>query len=192
MLPKAVQQLRVTAIDAWPPAVRDDWGRLRFRRADIVTTTPRGLMEASDVPAKRRFLVRYLRSGDDLPDRLPGRIRRPSGLRRRNFVDSTSATSWSGWSPPSGAGRRFHGFCGVSLDMIGTLPRQSRRKVSAGSTPDKRSRLIDELLRRPEILRLLGDENGPTFCGPIRQDHAAGNVGMTRWAADAIRIQSAV
>jgi hypothetical protein len=110
----------------------------------------------------------------------------PAPFMPRNYIDELLAAEWQrlGVSPSAPASddvflRR------VSLDLIGALPTPDETRRFLDSTaPDKRDRLIDELLDRPEYVdlwalrwadllrahrRYLGDRGLESFLSWIRQ-----------------------
>ncbi len=184
MLPKATQQLRVTAIDAAGRRQCVTVGADYVSNAPhVVTTTPRGLMEASDVPGEAAILVRYLDQVTTCRIALPRT--NPSSIRpaEKNFIDKHVGDKLVRLGiPPSDPISDAAFLRRVSLDIIGTLPTASEaRKFLEDQTPDKRAKLVDSLLNRPEY----ADYWAMKWADILRADKIKitpqGTVGMTRW-----------
>jgi hypothetical protein len=178
------QQLRVTAID-------DSGGRrCATVEADyisnaehIIVANNRGLLQASQIAGEAAVLVRYLGHVAVCRVVLP----RPNASFTRppeqNLIDKLV------WDKLARLGiqpseliddatflRRAY------LDTIGTLPTADEaRRFLADSAPDKRSRLVDELLLRPEY----ADYWAMKWANILRADKIKitpqATVGMTRW-----------
>ncbi len=184
MLPQGTQQLRVTSIDAV--------GRRQCvtTQADyisnapqIVGTTPRGLLEATEVPGEAAILVRYLDQVTTCRVVLP----RPMSVGSRpgiiNFIDQHVGDKLVRLGIPVSDpvdDARF--LRRVSLDTIGTLPTaEEARTFLNDPAPDKRARLVESLLNRPEY----ADYWAMKWADILRADKikitTQGTVGMTRW-----------
>lgn len=74
-----------------------------------------------------------------------------AGFRRANFIDAHAVARWSGLGLlPSERCDDSEFIRRASIDLIGTLPTTERvRAFLADATPDKRARLVDELLAHP-------------------------------------------
>jgi len=184
MQPKEQRQLRVTALDAE--------GRRRCvtietdfisNAGQIVEANSRGLLEAGTIPGEAAILVRY--SGHVTVCRVvvPRSGQQFTRPPEQNFIDKLV---WDklvklGIEPSSQTGdaafqRR------VYLDTIGTLPTAAEaRKFLIDTSADKRSKLIDELLARPEY----ADYWAMKWSDVLRADKIKvthqGTVGLTRW-----------
>ena len=180
----STQQLRVTAVDAT--------GRRQCVTAvaeyisnatQIVTTTPYGLMQATEIPGEATILVRYLDQVATCRVTLPRP--NPSSLRptEKNFIDRHIGDKLVRLGiPPSDPVNDSAFLRRVSLDMIGTLPTAAEARTFLQDTrPDKRLQLITELLSRPEY----ADYWAMKWADLLRADRIKitpqGTVGMTRW-----------
>ncbi|MBI3862401.1 MAG: DUF1553 domain-containing protein, partial [Planctomycetia bacterium] len=182
--PHEQQQIRVTALEA-SGARRDATVEAEFisNAGHIVEANPRGLLQAADGPGEAAILVRYLghvavcrvvvpREGQSFP--------RPP---ENNFIDKLVwdklvELGIEPGTPVDDAGflRRTH------LDVIGTLPTAAEaRRFLNDPAPDKRARLVDELLGRPEY----ADYWAMKWADVLRADKIKvthqGTVGLTRW-----------
>ena len=147
------QQLRVTAIDAagnrYGVTTETEFESNAAPIADVDTT---GLIQASDIPGEAAILVRYLGfvaiCRVTLP-RLRAEFARPP---QQNFIDGLVWDKLARLGiAPSGLADDAEFLRRVYLDTIGTLPTpEEANAFLADTTADKRSRLIDELLERPE------------------------------------------
>lgn len=184
LVPLATQQLRVTAIDAA--------GRRHCvtREAEyvsnapaIVAATPHGLLEATEVPGEAAILVRYLDKVTTCRVARP----RPNSIGTRpavhNFIDQHVGDKLVRLGIPVSEPIDDSAFLRrVSLDTIGTLPTADEaRRFLADSAPDKRARLVESLLNRPEY----ADYWAMKWADILRADKiritTQGAVGMTRW-----------
>jgi hypothetical protein len=182
--PRGTQQLRVTVIDAQ--------GRRRCATAEaeyasnaatIAGVDRRGWVQARAIPGEAAVLVRYL--GQLVVCRVT--IPRPDIAFTRppeaNFIDRLvwDKLERLGIVPSEPAGdatflRR------VFLDAIGTLPTAEEvRAFLADAAPEKRARLVDRLLQRPEY----ADYWTMRWSDILRVDKdkvsAPGAVAFTRW-----------
>lgn len=153
----ARQPLRVTAHYA-DGTSRDVTHLATFQsnESGIAAVSPEGLVQADPVPGEAAVMARFIQKfavcnviiplAGDVPAGLYAR------LPRHNFIDGLV---WDklrrlGITPSEPAGdatflRR------VSLDVIGRLPTPAEtRAFLADAAPDKRARLVDRLLDRPE------------------------------------------
>jgi len=184
LLAREKQQLRVWAIDE--AGVR----RCVTTEAEYESNNPtiagadgRGFVEAGDVPGEAAVLARYL--GHVAVSRVtiprPGvKFARPPEV---NFIDGLA------WDKLQRLGIEPSGLCDdatflrrASLDVIGTLPIADEvRAFLADKSPDKRAKLVDALLERPEY----ADYWTMRFSDLLRVDQQkitpAGAVAMTRW-----------
>lgn len=184
MAPGTTQQLRVTALDAE--------GRRRCVTVEadfisnaghIVEAGPRGLLTSSEIPGEAAILVRYQSFVSVCRVTLPrpgSNVTRPP---EQNFVDTHV---WNKLQQlgiqPSDISSDAQFLRRVFLDTIGTLPTAGEaRAFLADAAPDKRGRLIDSLLERPEY----ADFHAMKWADILRADKIRvtpqGTVGMTRW-----------
>lgn len=184
MQPQEQRQLRVTAIDAQGArrcvTVETDF---ISNAGQIVEANPRGLLEAGTIPGEAAILVRY--SGHVTVCRVvvPRSGQQFARPPEQNFVDKLV---WDklvklGIEPsPQTADAAF--MRRVHLDTIGTLPTAAEaRRFLTDTSADKRSKLIDELLARPEY----ADYWAMKWSDILRADKIKvthqGTVGLTRW-----------
>jgi hypothetical protein len=182
--PGGTQQLRVTAIDDAGgkrcATVESDY---ISNASQIIVADNRGLLQASQVAGEAAVLVRYLGHVAVCRVVLP----RPNISFARppenNFIDKLV------WDKLAQLGIRPSELIDdatflrrVYLDTIGTLPTAGEaRRFLGDSAPDKRSRLVDELLVRPEY----ADYWAMKWANLLRADKIKitpqATVGMTRW-----------
>jgi hypothetical protein len=178
------QQLRVTAIDAdgQRHCVTLE-AQYESNAATIATVDGRGWVKASDIPGDAAILVRYL--GFVTVCRMT--IPRPGVTFPRppeaNFIDRLA---WDNLArlgiPPSDLADDATFLRRVFLDTIGTLPTAAEaRSFLADNRADKRARLIDQLLQRPEY----ADYWTMRWSDLLQVDRdrikPAGAVAITRW-----------
>ena len=178
------QQLRVTSIDEMGAR------RCATIEADYISNAThvcevntRGLIQASDINGEAAILVRYLghvavcrvalpRIGGTLPARV-----------EHNLVDQHTWDKWQRLNiPPSELADDATFLRRASLDVIGTLPTADEARAFLMSTaPDKRARLVDSLLARPEY----ADYWAMRWSDLLKADKikitSQGTVGLTRW-----------
>lgn len=182
--PGAVQQLRVTAVDA------DGKRHCVTAEAEFESNAPtiagvdgRGGIQAGQNPGEAAILVRHMGHVTVCRVTLPrpgSRFARPAenNLVDRHVWDKLTLLG----IPPSGLADDSTFLRRVYLDTIGTLPTAAEaREFLADQRADKRARVIDRLLERPEyadfwamkwsdLLRVDRDAIGPQ-----------GAVAITRW-----------
>jgi Protein of unknown function (DUF1553)/Protein of unknown function (DUF1549)/Bacterial Ig-like domain (group 2) len=181
---KGTQQLRVTAIDAagnrrcvTAEAEYDS------NAANIAAVDKRGWIEAGEHPGEAAILVRYLGHVGVCRITLP----RPGVSFARppeaNFVDKHVWDKLTRLGiPPSGLADDAE-FCRrVFIDTIGTLPTAAEARAFLASTDaNKRAKLIDALLERPEY----ADYWSMQWADLLRVDRDTltpkAAVAMTRW-----------
>ena len=181
---KGTQQIRVTAIDAagGRRCVTAE-AEYESNAPNIAMVDKRGWVEADDHPGEAAMLVRYLGQVAVCRITLP----RPGVTFPRppeaNFVDKHV---WDRLTrlgiPPSGLADDAEFLRRVYLDTIGTLPTASEaRAFLANTEANKRAKLIDALLERPEY----ADYWSMKWADLLRVDRDAvtpkAAVAMTRW-----------
>ena len=178
------QQLQVTAIDA------AGHRRCVTMEAQFDSNAPsiarpdrHGLIEASDIPGQAAILVRYLdhvTSCRVVLPRIETVFARPA---EANFIDRRA---WDNLErlgiPAAGPADDATFLRRVFLDTIGTLPTAAEARAFLNDkSPDKRARLIDRLLDRPEY----SDYWTMLWSDLLRVDRdavtPAGAVAFTRW-----------
>lgn len=178
------QQLQVTAIDAKGKrhCVTLD-SQYESNATTIATVDGRGWIQGSNIPGEAAILVRYLGQVTICRVTIP----RPGVQFPRppeaNFIDKLA---WDNLIrlgiPPSDLADDATFLRRVYLDTIGTLPTVAEvRQFLTDTRADKRSKLIDQLLDRPEY----ADYWAMRWSDLLRVDRdaitPAGAVAMTRW-----------
>lgn len=178
------QQLRVTAVD--------QKGQRRCVTAEaeydsnaglIAGVDGRGLIKAGDRPGEAAILVRYMGLVTVCRVTLP----RPAVTFTRppesNFIDKHVWDKLQRLGiPPSDLADDATYLRRVFLDTIGTLPTEAEaRTFLADKSPDRRAKLVDKLLDRPEY----ADYWALKWSDVLRVDKDSvtpqGAVAMTRW-----------
>ena len=184
MTPASTQQLRVWAVD--------DKGQRRCAtvESDYISNAPhiaeanlRGLLQASEIPGEAAVLVRYLGHVAVCRVALP----RPSGVFTRppetNFIDQHVWNKLTRLGiPPSDQIDDATFLRRTNLDVIGTLPTADEtRKFLSDTAPDKRVKLIDALLQRPEYAEYWAMKWSDLLKADKLKITPQGTVGLTRW-----------
>jgi hypothetical protein len=178
------QQLRVTAIyaDGSRRCVTAESG-YDSNAGNIAGVDGRGLITASDKPGEAAILVRYMGHVTVCRVTLPRpgvKFPRPG---EANFVDKHVWDKLERLGiPPSEQADDATFLRRVYLDTIGTLPSAAEAGAFlADASPDKRAKLIDKLLDRPEY----ADFWAMKWSDILKVDKDAvtpqGAVAMTRW-----------
>lgn len=178
------QQLRVTAIDDAGgkrcATVESDYLSNATHIADI---NSRGLLQASDVPGEAAILVRYLGHVAVCRVVLP----RPASTFVRppenNFIDKHVWDKLTRLGiPPSVPIDDATFLRRAFLDVIGTLPTATEARAFIGDTsPDKRAKLVDSLLARPEYAEYWAMKWSDLLKADKLKITPQGTVGLTRW-----------
>jgi hypothetical protein len=154
----------------------------------IATIDDRGLITTGEIPGEAAIVVSYMGHVDVCRITLPRQSVEFERPPEHNFVDK------HGWDklrqlgiPPSDLSNDAMFLRRVFLDTIGTLPTiDEARNFLAGNKPDKRARLIDSLLERPEY----ADYWSLSWADILRVDQGViqpqGAVAMTRWLREQI------
>jgi len=185
------QQLRVQA--HWSDGSQSDataWALFESRKSDVAEVDEAGIVDAKS-PGRTPVTIRYLGQvasvGVTVPRSDPAEEDLFAGLPRHNFIDDFIIEGWQklGVEPaPLAADAEF--LRRVYLDLIGTLPTPGEvREFLADTSTDKRNRIIDELLKRPEYVdywslrwgdllrvhrRYLGDKGLENYRGWLRSN----------------------
>lgn len=181
---EGTQQLRVTAIDN--SGVRrcvTVEAEYESNATAIADVDHQGLIQASDIPGEAAILVRYLGHVTSCRVTLP----RPGVTFERpaetNFIDTHVWNQLARLGIKAGAVASESEFLRrVYLDTIGTLPTSAEaRKYLADASPNKRDKLIDDLLNRAEYV----DYWTMKWLDVLRADQLKvtpqGTVAMQRW-----------
>lgn len=182
--PGETRQLRVTAVDATGKkhcvTIESDY---ISNAGHVIAVDSRGQLQSSEIPGEAAILVRYQGLVTvcrvALPRPNPGFIRPPE----RGFVDTLVWDKLQRLGIQPGALADDSMFLRrVYLDTIGTLPTSAEaRRFLVDPSPDKRARVIDELLERPEY----ADYWTMKWADLLRADKIRitpqGTVGLTRW-----------
>ena len=184
MTASSTQQLRVTAIDSMGGrrccTVEADY----FSNAEhVVGTDTRGLLRSSDISGSAAILVRYLGHVAVCRVTLPRPDTKFARPAEENFIDKLV---WDRLqelgiqpSPPADDATFLRR---VFLDTIGTMPTAAEARAFLTDTAtDKRVKLVQELLNRPEY----ADFWAMKWTDLLRADKLKvtpqGTVGLTRW-----------
>ncbi len=178
------QQLRVTAIDDLGgkrcATVEADYISNATHVADVNT---RGLLQASDVPGEAAILVRYLGHVAVCRAVMP----RPGSTFTRpaenNFIDKHVWDKLTRLGiPPSETINDATFIRRAFLDVIGTLPTAAEaRAFIADASADKRAKLVDALLQRPEYAEYWAMKWSDLLKADKLKITPQGTVGLTRW-----------
>lgn len=181
---RGTQQLQVTAVDAQGER------RCVTAEADFISNAPyvadvdaQGLVQASDVPGDAAVLVRYQGhvavSRFVLP-RPADAVARPA---EKNFIDRLVWDKLAALGvPPSPIADDATFMRRAYLDITGTLPTADEaRKFLDDPTANKRDKLVDQLLERPEYATYWAMK----WSNLLRADKVKvtpqATVGLTRW-----------
>ena len=184
LLASGTQQLRVLAVDesGAERCVTAD-ADFESNAASIADVDERGLIEASDIPGEAAILVRYLGHVAVCRVTLP----RPGVTFARpaenNFIDKHVWDKLAGLGiEPSELADDAAFLRRASLDTIGTLPSPEEvRAFLADADPDKRAKLVDRLLARPEYADYWAMKWLDILRADQLQTSSQGAVAMQRW-----------
>ena len=130
------------------------WAQYEVKEEAIATASASGVVSAI-APGRMAVAVRYMGIVVAVPVTVPfGGATVSSGFAPQNFIDDLVAAEWQklGMSPV-GLSTDEEFVRRVYLDLIGTLPTPDEvRSFLADNLADKRARLIDTLLERPEYV----------------------------------------
>jgi hypothetical protein len=181
---EGTQQLRVTAIDV-------NGGRhcvtteaeYESNAGSIAGADRRGLITAGSIPGEAAILVRYMGQVNVCRITIPRPAVRFTRPPENNFIDRHVWNKLEQLGiPPSDLADDATFMRRVYLDVIGTLPTAAEaRAFLADRAADRRAKLIDQLLARPEY----ADYWTMRWADILRVDKDAvtpqGAVAMTRW-----------
>ena len=182
--PNGSQQLRVTAINSEGTrfCVTAE-AEFESNAPTIAGVDRRGGIQAGDNPGEAAILVRYMGEVNVCRITIPRKGSPFTRPKENNFIDTHV---WNKLSmlgiPPSDLANDATFMRRVYLDTIGTLPTAlEARKFLENTATDKRTKLIDQLLERPEY----ADFWAMQWSDLLRVDRdaitAQGAIGMTRW-----------
>jgi hypothetical protein len=153
---KATQQLRVIArftdgreIDVTPHA------KFQSNNDNLAAVNPAGLILAGDIPGEAAVMASYANAVDVFRAVVPRseKIEKYPDIPANNFIDPLVFAKLRKLNVlPSELCDDAEYLRRVYLDVIGTLPTAAEaRKFLEDKRPDRRARLVDELLQRPEF-----------------------------------------
>jgi hypothetical protein len=152
----ASQQLRVVATYTDGREV-DVTRHAKFysNNEDLAHVDGFGLTTCAETPGEVAVMAAYMGAVDVFRAIIPrpGNLVATASLPRHNFIDAPVDAKLKKLNiAPSGLCNDADYLRRVSLDLIGTLPTADEARDFLNDTqPDKRSRLVDELLKRPEF-----------------------------------------
>jgi hypothetical protein len=154
--PQGRQQLRVTA--RWTDGRETDvtpLARFQTNHEGLATVEPDGLVQAGDVPGEAAIMASFLDAVDVFRAVIPRaeHIASYPNLPANNFIDTLTFAKLKKLEVlPSEPCTDAEFLRRVSLDVIGTLPTpEEARTFLKDMRPDRRARLVDTLLARPEF-----------------------------------------
>jgi Protein of unknown function (DUF1553)/Protein of unknown function (DUF1549) len=201
LAPKAIQQLRVIA--CFSDGHKEDvtrHARFQTNNESIAAVDETGLITADEVPGEAAVMTSYLNTIAVCRILLPrpGRIKAYPDVPSKNFIDDLVLARLKKLNiVPSEVTDDATFLRRVYLDVIGTLPTPDEaRRFLNDKSADKRAKLVDALLQRPEfadywamkwadLLRVdrgvLGPKQARAYQAWIREQFAAG-VPLDRFA----------
>ncbi len=155
--PNETLQLAVTASYS-DGSTRNVTARTQYQSSEmgIVAVDAAGLVKASPIPGEASIMARYMNviANASIAIPLPGDVPDElyAGLPRQNFIDELVWTKLKSLKiVPSAVADDAKFLRRVHLDIIGRLPTPDEtREFLADGDSQKRSRVVDELLERPE------------------------------------------
>lgn len=149
------QQLRVMATDSAGRTLDvTHHARFQSNNEGLAGVSPEGLVTAGHVPGEAAIMASYMGAVDVFRTLIPAAPQQLASPRPPvlNFIDRHVDAKLAKLNiVPSGLCSDGDFLRRASLDIIGTLPTAAEtRKFLADTRPDKRARLVDELLQRPE------------------------------------------
>jgi hypothetical protein len=194
----AAQQLRVVLHYA-DGASRDITAEAEFKsqRPEILDVDPRGLITTHDVSGEGTVLVRYLGIVQIARITVPFQDEVPENeyqhFQPANIVDQLTLAKWRELGVvPSHDSSDADFIRRAFLDAIGVLPTpQEVRDFLADPAADKRDRLVDQLLGRPEFVDYWALQLGDLLQNRKERDHDVRGVKNVRAFHQWIRQQVA-
>ncbi len=183
------ESLQLSAKARWSDGtVRDvsDWAVYDCREESIAAISESGEVRAAGF-GRTSVAVSFLGRVTTVPVSVPfGKNVDLAGFEPKNFVDELVAEEWRRMGlEPAPAADDFEFVRRVFIDITGTLPTPEEiRAFAANDDPDKRAKLVDELLGRPEFVdfwtlkwgdllrvhrRFLGNKGMWSFHGWLKQ-----------------------
>jgi hypothetical protein len=157
--PRCRQRLRVVARYA-DGREEDVTAHAKFQSNSeaVAAVGPDGLVQSGDVPGQAAIMASFMNAVDTFRVVVPRpeRIDPYPNLPENNFIDTHVFRTLRQLNVlPSEPAEDAEYLRRVYLDVIGTLPTAAEaRAFLADDHPDKRARLVEELLRRPEFADL--------------------------------------
>jgi hypothetical protein len=156
LAPRGRQQLRVVA--RWSDGREADvTGHAKFQSNNegLAAVDAAGVVRAGDAPGEAAVMAAYMNAVDVFRAVMPrtGRVGPWPELPEKNIIDGLVYRKLRKLNIlPSGPADDAEYLRRVYLDVIGTLPTGAEaRRFLLDRRPDRRARLVDELLRRPEF-----------------------------------------
>lgn len=190
----ATEQLRVVV--RYSDGSERDVSRLaRYdsQSPEIVTVTPDGLLAATGTAGEGHVMIRYanlvanatalLPLGAPLPDEAY------ADFSPKNYIDDRLLARWKELRiAPSPAATDEEFLRRVYLDVLGKLPTPDEvRAFLADESSEKRDRLIDEALERPEHADLLAQQWGAILRNRVGDSNAKDNtLAFYKWIRDSL------
>jgi hypothetical protein len=152
---KGQQQLRVIArYSDGKEADVTAHSRFQANQEGIASVAVDGLVSAGEVPGEVAVMASYVGAVDTFRARIPrpGRIDQYPAFPANNFIDGHVLARLKDLNiAPSELADDAEFLRRIYLDVIGTLPTPAEaRRFFADRRPDRRARLVDALLERPE------------------------------------------
>ena len=155
----------------------------------VAEVSPRGEIKAKS-PGKTTVMVRFAGQVAVVEVTVPyGPATDLSQFQPANYIDELVAAEWKRVGVSPAAGTKDNEFVRrVYLDLIGTLPRPEEVRLFLASTdPDKRNKLIDELLERPEYVEFWALKWGDLLRGHRRYLGERGLGSFSSWVRKSLR-----
>ncbi len=149
----------------------------------VVAASPRGLLTASEIPGESAILVRHLGHVAVCRVVVPRSNQPFARPPENNFIDQHVWNKLTELGiPPSDLADDATFLRRVSLDVTGTLPTpEEARSFLTDTSGDKRAKLIDRLLDRPEYATYWAMKWTDILRADKIKITTQGTVGMSRW-----------